>query len=207
MKFLKETLLIAAVLFVSCIFSNAQETGGAKGKIKTADEKGIAGVQVSVEQDGKPVKKSSTDKSGAFTVSGLKSGKYTFIFSKTGFATGTLNNVEVRGKDVRDLGNRLLEVDEGMLVLIKGSVFNQDGRSVYGAKVEIERISGSGSNKLRPVYSGENGDFTFRFPEGTAKFLIKASLKGKTASKEIEVDSAAIYRLALTLNMTQEGEN
>lgn len=207
MKFLKETFLIAAVLFVSCLFANAQETGGAKGKIKNADEKGIAGVEVSVEQDGKPVKKSSTDKSGAFAVNGLKSGKYTFIFSKTGFATGTLNNVEVRGKDVRDLGNRLLEVDEGMLVLIKGSVFNQDGRSVYGAKIEIERLSGNSSNKLRPVYSGENGDFTFRFPEGAGKFRITASLKGKSASKEVEVDSAAIYRLAITLNLAKDSDN
>lgn len=207
MKFLRETFLVAAVLFVSCIFLNAQETGGAKGKIKNADEKGIAGVEVSVEQDGKTVRKGSTDKSGAFVINGLKSGKYNFTFSKSGFATGTLNNVEVKGKDIRNLGNRLLEVDEGMLVLIKGSVFDQDGKSVYGAKVEIERLSGNVSNKLRPIYSGEGGDFTFRLPEGAAKFRVTASLKGKTVSKEIEVDSAAIYRLALTLNTTRESKN
>lgn len=207
MKFLKETFLIAAIMFVSCIFLNAQETGGAKGKIKNADEKGIAGVEVSVEQNGKTVRKSSTDKSGAFTVNGSKSGKYNFTFSKTGFATGTLNNVEVKEKDVRNLGNRMLEVDEGMLVLIKGSVFDQDGKSVDGAKIEIERISGNGLKKLRPVYSGEGGDFTFRFPEGAAKFRITASLKGKSTSKEIEVEGAAIYRLALTLSTTKESEN
>lgn len=207
MKFLKQTFLIAAVLFVSCMLSNAQETGGAKGKIKNADEKGIAGVEVSVEQNGKTVIKSSTDKSGAFTVSGLKSGKYNFTFSKTGFATGTLNNVEIKEKDIRNLGNRMLEIDEGMLVLIKGSVFDQDGKSVDGAKVEIERISGNGSNKLRPVYSGEGGDFMFRFPEGAAKFRVTASLKGKSTSKEIEVEEAAIYRLALTLNTTREKTN
>lgn len=159
---------------------------------------------MSVEQNGKTVRKSSTDKSGAFTVNGLKSGKYNFTFSKTGFATGTLNNVEVKEKDVRNLGNRMLEVDEGMLVLIKGSVFDQDGKSVDGAKIEIERISGNGLKKLRPVYSGEGGDFTFRFPEGAAKFRITASLKGKSTSKEIEVEGAAIYRLALTLSTTKE---
>lgn len=200
-------LRITAVLFVFCAFAGAQEMGGAKGKIKNAQDKALAGVAVTVEQDGKTVKTGSTDKSGAFTINGLKSGKYNFIFAKQGFATGTLNNVEVGGKKVRDLGNRLLEVDKGTLVLIEGTVFNQDGLSVPYAKVEIEKLSGDGQNKLKPVYTSEGGDFAFRFPEGAAKFRITASAKGKSASKEIEVDMAARYRLALTLNLAEKKDN
>lgn len=208
MKFLKDAIIIAAIFAVFCVYSQAQETGGAKGKIKNAQEKGIAGVTVTAEQAGKTVKSISTDKNGAFTLDGLKSGKYNFIFSKNGFTTGTLNSVEVGNKKIRDLGNRLLEVDEGTLVLIKGSVFNQEGRSLYGAKVEIERISGGSQTKNpKPYYTSEDGDFTFRFSEGLAKFRVTASAKGKSASKEIEVDSAAIYRLALTLNLSEVKDN
>lgn len=207
MNSLREIFSITAFLFIFCVFSHAQETGGAKGKIRNAQDRGIAGVTVVAEQDGKAVRKISTDKSGAFKIEGLKSGKYNFVFSKTGFATGSLNNVEVGGKQVRDLGKRLLEVDEGMLVLIKGTVFDQDGKSIPDAKVEIERISGSGQSKLKPDYTSESGDFTFRFPEGAAKFRVTASIKGKSSSKEIEVESAAIYRLALTVNITKEENN
>lgn len=204
MKFLKETFFTAVLLTLSCAFSQAQDMGGAKGKIKNAQDRGIAGVEVAVEQDGKTVRKSSTDKSGAFTINGLKSGKYNFVFSKTGFATGTLNNVEVGGKKIRDLGNRMLEVDQGMLVLIEGTVFNKVGLSIPDAKVEIERISGSGQNKIKPIYTSESGDFIFRFPEGAAKFRVTASAKGKSASQEIEVDGAARYRLAITLDLDKE---
>lgn len=201
MKFLKYLSLVIVLSLAAFLTINAQETGGAKGKIKNAQDRGIAGVEVTVESDGKTVKKASTDKSGAFTVDNLKSGKYNFVFSKKGFATGTLNNVEVGGKKVRDLGNRLLEVDEGMLVLIKGTVFNQNGKSLPDAKITIEKISGGDKLKIKPIYTSEGGDFTFRFPEETAKYRVTATAKGKSASKEVEVEGAAIYRLALTLEL------
>lgn len=207
MNFLKETFFTAALLTLSCAFLQAQDFGGAKGKIKNVQDKGIAGVEVTVEQDGKTIRKISTDKSGAFTVNKLNSGKYNFVFSKNGFATGTLNNVEVGGKKVRDLGNRLLEVDQGMLVLIEGTVFNKAGLSIPDAKVEIERISGNGQDKIKPAYTTESGDFIFRFAEGTAKFRVTASSKGKSASQEVEVEGAARYRLAITLDLEKEKEN
>lgn len=204
MIFFKKTFIATAFVLISCAFSQAQEIGGAKGKIKNSDDRAIAGVAVKVEQDGKTVRSSSTDKNGAFLIEGLKSGKYTFVFSKNGFATGTLNNVEIGGKKTRDLGNRLLEVDEGTLIFIKGSVFDLDGKSVYGAKVEIEKVSGSPSKKIKPDYTTDGGEFTFRFPDEKAMYRVTASHKGKSVSKEVEVDGAAIYRVALTLDFRQE---
>jgi hypothetical protein len=207
MNSLRKTVFVAAVIFVSCAFSQAQETGGAKGKVRTAQDRGIAGVIVTAEQNGKSVRSASTDKSGNFTINGLKSGRYNLVFAKQGFATGTLNNVEVGDKKIRDIGNRLLEVDEGALVLVRGSVFDQNGKSVYGAKVNIEKVSGDDRIKVpKPYYTTESGDFYFRFPEGTAKFRVTASIRGKSVSKDVEVDSAAIYRLALTLNIAEKSE-
>lgn len=103
------------------------------------------------------------------------------------------------------MGERLvLSIDQGTQVIIKGSVFAHDGRSVGGAKIEIERISGDGSSrKVGSSVSTYSGEFTFRFAEGAAKYRVTASSKDSTASKEVEVDSAAIYRLALTLNPTK----
>lgn len=200
MIFLQKTFFVAALVFVSCAFLQAQETGGAKGKIKNSQDRGIEGVSVKVEQNGKTVRSSQTDKNGSFLIEGLKSGKYNFTFSKNGFATGTLNNVEVGGKKVRDIGNRLLEIDEGTLVFVNGTVFNQDGKSIYGAKVEIEKISVGSSKKIKPDYTSVGGEFSFRFPDETAKYRVTASFKGKSATKEVEVEGAAIYRVALTIN-------
>jgi hypothetical protein len=99
----------------------------------------------------------------------------------------------------------ILAVDQGTLVIIKGSVFNQDGRSVTGAEVTIEKINSDGSTrKMGSVYTNVSGEFTFRQPEGTAKFRLTAKLKDAESSKEIDVESAAIYRLAITLDMKGE---
>jgi hypothetical protein len=51
--------------------------------------------------------------------------------------------------------------------------------------------------------SSYSGEFTFKFSEGAAKYRVTASAKGASASKEIEVDSAAIYRLAINLNLNK----
>ena len=199
----------SAVFFCLLLFSfstSAQEIGGVKGTMRTPQGNVIPEVKVTVKQNDKDVKTILTDNKGSFVIDGLKAGKYDFIFSKDGFSSGTLKNVEVGKKKIRDLGNRLvLEVDEGFLVIIKGSVFNEDGRSIYGAKVDIAKVLGNGSiKKLNTSYSSQSGEFTFRFPQEAATYRITTSIKGKTATKDVTVDIAAIYRLALTLNLKED---
>lgn len=192
-------LILTVILFVG--FAAAQE-GGLKGKVRDTSGDGISGASVTVRQDGKDVKSSTTDNKGSFELIGLKSGVYNLVIDKSGFSSGLLYNVEVKNNKVRDLGNRLiLTVDQGTQIIIKGSVFNPNGRSVGGAKVEVERVSSDGSTKkVGSGYASYSGEFTFRFPEGAAKYRITASADGAKQSKEVEVDSAAIYRLAITLN-------
>jgi len=202
MKIYSKIILFTSIFFGLSFAIHAQDTGGVKGKIRATNGDGLAAATVTVRQNGEDVKSATSDAKGNFVLDGLKAGNYNVVFSKSGYGLGVLDNVEVKKKKTRDLGDRLvLTVDQGTLVIIKGSVFSPDGRSVGGAEIKIERISGDGSiKKVGSSVSSYGGEFTFRFAEGAAKYRVTASAKGSTASKEIEVDSAAIYRLAITLN-------
>lgn len=198
------------VLFLafSGLTISAQETGGAKGKVRNAKGDGLSGATITARLQDKEVKSVKSDAKGNFEITGLAPGIYNFVFEKSGYGSGIKYNIEVKKKSVVNLGDNLaLIVDQGTLVLINGSVYNQDGRSITGAKIEIERVNSDGSTKkLGSGYTNVSGEFTFRQPEGTANFRVTASIKGVTGSKEISVDSAGVYRLAITLNLPKEGD-
>lgn len=200
---MKNFVLLMLFFAFSCAAASAQSSGGIKGKVRVADGDGISGVSVTARKKSEDVKSATTDSSGKFTLEGLKSGTYTLVFNKSGYSSGLLYNVEVKNNKTKDLGDRLiLTIDQGTQVIVKGSVFDQDGRSISGAKIEVEKISSEGATKkLGSNIASYSGEFTFRFPEGAAKLRITASAKGVKESKEIEVDNAAIYRLAIILNL------
>ncbi|HEY0429206.1 MAG TPA: carboxypeptidase-like regulatory domain-containing protein [Pyrinomonadaceae bacterium] len=188
---------------LSCAFAFGQTTGGVKGKIRSSKGDGIGSVTVTARLDGKDVKSVKSDAKGVFVLDGLASGIYNIVFEKNGFSTGIRYNIEVKNGVVSDLGERLiLSLDPGTQVIVKGSVFDKNGASVYGAKIEIQRIAEDGSTKkIGTGLTSESGEFTFKFPEASAKYRVIASAKGVKGSKDIEVDSAMIYRLAITLDM------
>ena len=212
MRFVSRIIFLISLTAIFCSISFAQETGGVKGKVRTTKGEGIAGVTITVRQKSEDVKSAASDNKGNFELTGLQPGVYNLVFSKNGYSSGLMNNVGIEKKKTNNLGDRLiLTVDQGTQVIIKGTVFDQDGRSVAGAKVEIEKVSGDGAGKILDTgytsYGGEpnaRGEFTFKFSEGIAKYRITASVKGASGSKEIEVSNAAIYRLAITLNLTKE---
>lgn len=203
---MRNLIALVFVLAFSGVFVAAQDLGGVKGKVRTTKGDGISGVEIIARQKGEDLKSATSDSGGKFVLDGLKPGLYNIVFSKNGYSSGVMYNVEVRKKKTSDLGDRLiLTVDQGTLILIKGSVFDQNGRSVYGAKVEIEKISGDGAKRrIGSGVTSQSGEFTFRQPDQPAKFRVTASLKGASASKEITVDSAGIYRLAITLELKSE---
>jgi hypothetical protein len=209
MKYFSKVFFLTAIFVFSQFAVLAQETGGVKGKVRDSRSAALSGVSVTAQKNGSDVKTVSTDKNGAFEMNGLAVGTYNFVFSKNGYNSGIRYNVEVRKNKTTDLGNRLiLGVDQGTLVIIRGVVFDQNGRAVRGANVEIEKKQADGSYKkvgatttsygVEPLATGE---FVFRFPQGAANFRIKALLKGISASEEIEVSNAAVYRMALTLKL------
>ena len=195
---------VFALLFVFLPVVNAQ-SGGLKGKVRTKAGKGIANAEVIARRNGKDMKSARADAKGNFLIDGLDSGFYTVVFDAAGYSSGVLYNVEVKKKKLRDLGDRLiLSVDQGTQVIVKGSVFYREGTSITGAKVEIERVNADGSTKnLGSGSTNISGEFTFRQPQEKSKLRITAKFKGVAATKEIEVDNAAIYRLAITLDISK----
>ncbi|HSQ24553.1 MAG TPA: carboxypeptidase-like regulatory domain-containing protein, partial [Pyrinomonadaceae bacterium] len=118
-----------------------------------------------------------------------------------GLSVGTIDDVSVKAGQTRTLGDRLyLTVDEGSIVFIRGSVFTEEGRSVPGVRVDLARIIDQNSiQKLDSRITGETGEFVFRLPPDVAKYRLTLKADGtEPASKDVAVDNAAVYRVALT---------
>jgi len=181
----------------------AQGTGSAKGKVRTTRGNGIPGATITARQKGVDVRSTKADSKGEFTLTGLQPGRYNFAFEAKGYSTGVLYNIEINKNKTADLGDRLiLTPDQGEQIIVKGSVFTKEGYSVPGAKIEVERVASDGTTrKLGNTFTSSEGEFTFR-PEMSAKLRFTATYKGISASKDIDVDDPAIYRLAISLDLS-----
>lgn len=202
----KKICLFLSLLLFSSIFAAAQCKDCIIGQVKNEKGKTIEGVTVTVRLDGADLKSAETDRKGKFELAGLKPGRYNLVFEKAGYSTGVLKNVEVRENKRNNLKDGLvMRVDRGTLVMVEASVFNQNGFSLYGARVEIfEVLSDGTTKKLDSGYSSQDGDIVFRFPERATTYRVTASVKGISASKDIEVNEAAIYRTSITLDLSAE---
>lgn len=202
---LRRTTLVTLLLLLLATLSLAQDrsTGAIKGKVKV--EVGTpVGVAVIVTQGEREVGRAVTDKNGEF-VTRVPPGIYGLTFRKSGLSVGTIENVEVKAGKTKSLGDRLvLTIDEGSIAFIRGSVFNHEGRSVPGARVELARIQEDGSaRKIDGRITNETGSFVFRLMPETAKYRLTAKRSGSDAvSQDIEIDGPAVYRLALSLPAT-----
>ena len=201
---MKRSIILLVSFFALSAVSFAQP-GGMKGKVKAPNGKGIPHAAITVLQEGKEIRNTTSDAKGEFKIAGLSPGKYNVLFDANGFSAATFHGVEV-GKGIRDLGERLiLSYDRGTFVIVQGSVFFKEGSSVTGANVELELVRSDGSTKsLGSSFSNTSGEFSFRRPEGAAKLRVTAKLKGVSASKDLDVEEAAIYRVALTLPMSRD---
>ncbi|MFN0277516.1 MAG: carboxypeptidase-like regulatory domain-containing protein [Pyrinomonadaceae bacterium] len=186
--------------------AHSQSNGSAKGKIRDLKGSAISGASVTARQNSNDIKTVQSNSKGEFTIGGLEAGVYNFVFDAKGYASAMRSNVEIKRNKTFDLGDRLiLLVDKGTLVIIQGSVFFKDATSVTGAKVEVEKLNADGTTRSFPaVYTNIYGEYIFRQPEGSAKFRFTAKYKDKTASKEIEVEAAAIYRMAIHLDIGRQ---
>lgn len=194
-------LLASGILLLTS--ASAQNTGGAKGKVRNLKDEGVAGATISARQKGVDLKTTKSDAKGEFVLDGLEPGIYNLAFEANGYSAAVQYNVEIKKNKIRDLGSRLiLMVDRGSRVIIKGSVFFKDGFFAAGSKIVVERVNSDGSvRKLGETGTDYQGDFSFSLAEGAAKLRIKASLKDGKGVKDIDVDSAMVYRLAVNLDI------
>lgn len=195
-------LAVTAALFVLPV---SAQSGGIKGRVRNQQGKGIPNATITARQDGKDIKSSRSDGKGDFVMTGIRPGIYNIAFDAPGYSTGILYNVEIKNS-TRDLGGRLiLSIDRGTLVIVRSSVFFREGTSVTGAKVELFEVGADGElRRLATAYTTVSGEVTFRRPDRKAKLRVTASYKGVSASKDIEVEGAAAYGTAITLDISRE---
>jgi hypothetical protein len=160
------------------------------------------GVTVILRQGDKELSNVTTNKNGEFSINRLTPGIYGLTFRKPGLSIGAIENVEVKAGKTRSMGDRLvLTIDEGSIAFIRGSVFNGDGRSVPNAKVELSKVLEDGSTKkIDGRITTETGSFVFRLSPETAKYRVTLKSDNvEPVSKDVEIDGAAVYRVALSL--------
>jgi len=199
MKFVK-FLAWFVVLMLSAVATGAQDknTGTIKGKVRV--ERGsAAGVTVVLRKDDQDLRHVETDRKGEFTMRGISPGTYKLTFRKPGLAVASIDKLEVR-QGTRSLKDLYLAIDEGSIAFIRGSVFNEGGRSVPGVRVELAKITSDTSvDKLDSRITGETGEFVFRVPPEAAKYRVTLTAdKAEPVSKDVEVETALVYRVALT---------
>lgn len=203
-RYLLVPVFVLASAFILHSSAYAQ-SGGVKGKVRSNKGSAVSNASVTARQSGKDVKTVRSDAKGVFQLTGLSTGVYSLVFDADGFQSGLLQGVEVKGGNVRDLGDRLILMpDQGHLVIVNGSVFYKEGTSLGGAKIEIERVNADGSTKkLTTLYTNIQGEFIFKQPQGAAKLRFTVKFKGTESVKEVDVDTAAVYRFALTLDISR----
>jgi hypothetical protein len=200
--FIFRSSLGVCLFLIASVACFAQDKGTASIKGKVRVEKGSpSGVAVSLLQGEREISQSTTNNKGDFVISRVNPGTYSIKFRKAGLSVGTVDDISVKAGQTRTLGDRLyLTVDEGSIVFIRGSVFTEEGRSVPGARVDLSRIiDGDSIRKLDSRITGETGEFVFRLPPDMGRYRLTLKADGtEPSTKDVEVDNAAIYRVALT---------
>ena len=206
MRFNKTQFVLVIILFTAGISASSsvgqdKALGAIKGKVRV--ETGTpAGVTVVVRRGQTEVTRSETQKNGDFVVSRLTPGIYGLTFRKAGLSVGTIEDVEVKAGKTRSLGDRLiLTIDEGSIAFLSGSVFDADGRSVPNTKVELFRILEDGTTKkIDSRVTTETGSFKFRLSPDAGKYRVSVKRDGaEPVTKDVEIDGAAVYRVALSI--------
>ncbi len=191
-------LALLALLFIATPAQD-KRTGMIKGKVRV--EKGSpAGVAVILRREDREVARVLTDRKGQFAIPHIAPGIYGVTFRKPGLQISTIEKLEVTAGKTRSLKDLVLGIDEGSLAFIRGSVFTENGLSVPNARIDIARVNSEDSiEKLDSRVTGETGEFVFRLPPDPAKYRVTLKDNGAdNASKDVEIEGPAIYRVALT---------
>ena len=200
MRLMKTTFATLLLLIFSVACLAQDKTGSIKGKVRV-EQGSPSGVAVILLAGDREVTRATTDKKGEFTIAHVAPGLYGVKFRKPGLSVGSIDGLEVKAGKTRALHDLIMGIDEGSIAFLRGSVFTESGRSVPGVRVELSRILAENSvQKIDTRITGETGEFVFRLSPEAAKYRVTLKAEGaEPFSKDIEIDSPAIYRVALTL--------
>ena len=201
MTLIKTAFVVISLLILSfACLGQDKTTGAIRGKVRV-EQGSPGGVAVILLDGDREVMRGTTDKKGEFTIAHVVPGVYGVKFRKPGLSVGSIDGLEVKAGKTRALHDLILGIDDGSIAFLRGSVFTESGRSVPGVRIELARIVAENSlQKIDARVTGETGEFVFRLSPETARYRVTAKAEGaQLVSKDVEIDSAAVYRVALTL--------
>lgn len=193
--------LSGALVVVAQKKQAAPTIGSIKGRVRAGGESGAGNVKITLLDGEREVAHAVTNAKGDFEFNDLRPGVYGLTLRKPGLQAGRMDELKVSAGKTVNLKDRLyLAVDEGSIAFLKGSVFSKEGRSYGGARIEVVLVRSDGSEKkINSAVSNSLGAFSFRLPPDAARYRVTAKANGMEASKEVEIDGAAIFRVALEL--------
>jgi hypothetical protein len=190
------------LLAAGAAFAQDNTTGGIKGKIRVKGEGPSANVAVTVRQHEREVAHTVTDSKGEFQVKGLAPGFYGLTFRKAGLSMGALEDIQVRAGKTKQLPDRLiLTTNDASVAKLWSSVFDENGLSLPGVRIELARLDGGGTpKKIDGRLTNESGQAVFRLSPEKAMYRLTIRREGAEAqSKDVEIDGAMSYRVAFTV--------
>ena len=182
-----------------------------EGKIRDDNGKPLSGVTVKANRskiktlDDKEAQAPSdyevkSDDKGNFFFTGLAAGSYALTFEMKGFKIATTRQrIDLTASGFYQAPKPFELRREDPFSQIRGAVLDTSGYSLPNVSVTIERLDGKKFKKIEK-YSTEGGEFGFRLPSESGKYLITASADGfTTTSKEVSIDSSEIRQVVLQL--------
>lgn len=204
---------VATALVLLCLTSVSagagQQQGTLKGKIEDQKGKPIVGAQVRVLRSrDRSSKETTTDQAGIYSFQ-LEPDDYTVSFDAEGFQGGTMVQMQqVEAGTETAVKTIRLDKAKARTSLIRGAVFDSEGRSLPGAKVRLVRVPTAEEEKdhkrvdslKRDYTANSRGEFAFRVPARRARYQVTASLGGyKPETKVAEVHEDEAVPLAFSL--------
>lgn len=207
---MKRVLLITVVVICSMMAASAsqQKTGTLKGKIESEKGKPIADADVrAISSRTRSVKETRTDQSGGYSFE-LEPDDYTVSFDAEGFQGGTLRDMQQveEGKETKVKTIQLQKARRTSL--LRGAVFDSDGRSLGGVRLKLVRVLTADDIKEKKrvdslsmsYITNTRGEFAFRLPSVRARYQVTAALSGyKTETKIIDVNEDEAVPLSFSL--------
>jgi hypothetical protein len=203
MSKLKRVAAFLAVITLAAVGALAQDnsTGSIKGKVRVKGEGPTANVNITVRQHDREVAHAVTDSKGEFQIKGLAPGFYGLTFRKSGLSAGALEDVQVKAGKTKVLSDRLiLTTNDAAIARLWSSVFDENGLSLRGVRVELARIDGGTLKKIDGRLTNESGQAVFRLSPEKAMYRLTVKRDGaEPQSKDVEIDGAMSYRVAFTI--------
>ena len=204
MSKLRTIAAFLAIMTAAAVGAFAQDsgTGGIKGKVRVKGEGPTPNVAVTVRQNDREVAHAVTDSKGEFQIKGLAPGFYGLTFRKAGLSVGALEDIQVKAGKTKELSDRLvLTTNDAAIARLWSSVFDENGLSLRGVRIELARLEAGGTpKKIDGRLTNESGQAVFRLSPDKAMYRITVRREGAEAqSKDVEIDGAMSYRVAFTV--------